>query len=324
MPAPPKSPAFGWSTATNGSASVTPASTRPPSRGVRQSIEVTSANLTASKSSTASVNEPVNRDSLRTAPPSVSRSPSPEKPKVSVPEVEDDDDDDEWGEMVASPPSTSRPVSGFFDVGIGTNGSIDSPLGENNASPAPTTDTSFTLDAVSSELQRGQNAAKAEATQAPPAAPAAHSWDFSAFDTKPQAPAANVKTFNAYTSRRVVEVVLDSILPTPTATYPNCPAPTSTCIKNVYKLDRLQRFLETKFPRNPTDVKTTHGSHTYNAPTHTEVITQHGPAIATTKGADPEVVIATAHEPSHRNTAEERELCCAERFRRESCRQAGR
>lgn len=190
MPAPPKSPAFGWSTVSDGSASVTPASTRPPSRGVRQSIEVTSANMTVSKSSTASVNEPASRNSLQLAPPSVSRPPSPEKPKVSVPEVDDDDDDDEWGEMVASPPSTSRPVSGLFDVGNGTNGSIGSPLGEKYASPAPANDTSFTLDAVSSELQRGGNAAKAEATQLPPAAPAAHTWDFSAFDRTSQAPAA--------------------------------------------------------------------------------------------------------------------------------------
>ncbi|ROW09322.1 hypothetical protein VPNG_05864 [Cytospora leucostoma] len=211
-----------------------------------------------------------------------------------------------------------------------------SPLGM----PAPPKSPAFGW--ISSELQRGQNAAKPETTQAPPAAPAAHKWDLSAFDTTPQAPAAStppmwtleecfpylcipdVKTFYAYTSRRVVEVVLDSILPTPTATYSYRPAPTSTCIQSFYKFDRLERFLETKFPRNFTDVQTTHGSHTYNAPTHTEIITQHGPAIATTKGADSEVIIATTHEPSHSNTAEERELCCAERFRREPRRQAGR
>lgn len=184
IPGPPRSPAFGWSTATDGSASETPGSSRPPSRAVRRSIEVTSVNLASSRSVATSINEPESRTSLQLAPPSAPPSVSPEKSIDPVPEVEDDDDnDDEWGEMVVSPPSASRPVSGFFDVGIAS--ALASLSADKRTSPAPTADTSVTLDAVSSKLQQGQTVNEVEAVPAPalPSAPAAHIWDFAAFDT---------------------------------------------------------------------------------------------------------------------------------------------
>lgn len=190
IPGPPMSPAFGWSTATNGSVSETPGSSRPPSRLFRQSIEVTSVNLANSRSDVASINEPESRNSFQVTPPPEPPSVSLEKPNDQVQEAEDEDDDDEWGEMVASPPSTSRPVSGFFDAAL--NGSLAEASSNKPTSPASTIDTRFTLDAVSSKLQQGQTAAKTEAAQEPPAAPAAHIWNFSAFDKTPQAPAAPI------------------------------------------------------------------------------------------------------------------------------------
>ncbi|KUI59767.1 hypothetical protein VP1G_07008 [Cytospora mali] len=348
IPGPPMSPAFGWSTATNGSASVTPASSRPPSRTVRRSIEVTSVNSANSRSIAPSINDPESRNSLQLAPPPVPPSVSPEKSNDPVPEV-DEDDDDEWGEMVVSPPSTSRPVSGFFDGGMSS--SLGNLLADKPASsPPPTTDTSVTLDAVSSKLELGQTTAKVEAAQAPSAVPAAHIWNFSAFETGPQGPGtpgspmwaledcfsnvciSAVKASYTCTTHcaienllggifpgptithsrspnHAVENILHGIIPTSTTTHPYRPASTSTCIEDVYQLDRFEWPFETKFPSSSTDVQTPHLSRTLHTPPPTATITQHGPAITTSKSLDPEGGLATTYESSHRITVEEREPC---------------
>lgn len=184
IPGPLRSPAFGWSTATGSSTSETPGSSLPASRTVRRSIEVTSVNSAHSRSIAASIHEPESRTSLQLAHLPVPPSVSPDKQTDPIPEVDDgDDDDDDWGEMVISPPSATRPVSSFFDVG---NSSLAELAANKPASSAPTTETSITLDAVSSKLEQGQTAIKAEAAPTPPPAPAAHVWDFSAFDVAPQ------------------------------------------------------------------------------------------------------------------------------------------
>lgn len=167
IPGPPKSPAFGWSTMTNGS--TTPASSRPPSRAVRQSLEVTSSGFTNNAGATASIKEPESRLSLQLPPP-------PSAPSVSSNALVEDEDDEEWGEMVASPAGSSRPASGIFDTGV--NGST-AELSTNDPSPAPVNNTGATLDAVASKL--GHEATTAAPEQPP--APSADVWDFSAFDT---------------------------------------------------------------------------------------------------------------------------------------------
>ncbi|ROV92513.1 hypothetical protein VSDG_06648 [Cytospora chrysosperma] len=348
IPGPPRSPAFGWSTATDGSASETPGSSRPPSRAVRRSIEVTSVNLASSRSVATSINEPESRTSLQLAPPSAPPSVSPEKSIDPVPEVEDDDDnDDEWGEMVVSPPSASRPVSGFFDVGIAS--ALASLSADKRTSPAPTADTSVTLDAVSSKLQQGQTFNEVEAVPAPalPSAPAAHIWDFAAFDTAAQVAAIPtppmwtlencipnacipaVPNTHPYSSRRLVENFLDgvcsssattfarnsyrtvenvlySIIPATASTYAYLPHPTPTCFKDIDQLYRFERPFETKFPCGSTDIKAACISRALYSPTHTAIVTQHGPAIATTKGPDSQGIFTTAYESSHRITVEDR------------------
>lgn len=168
IPGPPKSPAFGWSTMTDGSA--TPASSRPPSRAVRQSLDVPSSRFGSSTGVTAGIQEPESRHSLQLAPP-------PSAPSVSSNALVEDENEEEWGEMVASPMESSRPASGLFDTGV--NGSI-AELSANDPSPAPSTDTGATLTAVASKLEHDRATPKAE--QQPPASSAAI-WDFSAFDT---------------------------------------------------------------------------------------------------------------------------------------------
>lgn len=167
IPGPPKSPAFGWSTMTN--ESTTPASSRPPSIAVRQSLEVTSSGFPSTAGATASAHEPESRLSLQLAPPPA--------PSVGSNALVEDEEDEEWGEMVASPMGSSRPASGIFDTGL--NGS----MAELSAiDPAPTTfnDTDATLDAVTSKL--GKDEATTVAPEQPPA-PSTDVWDFSAFET---------------------------------------------------------------------------------------------------------------------------------------------
>ncbi|KAL1849165.1 hypothetical protein Daus18300_013370 [Diaporthe australafricana] len=168
IPGPPKSPAFGWSTMTNGSA--TPASSRPPSRAVRQSLEVTSSRFGSNTGITASAQEPEHRLSLQLAPPTSA-------PSVDTNALVEDEDEEEWGEMVASPMGSSRPVSGIFDAGV--NGSM-AELPTNDPSSASFNDTDATLVAVASKLEHDESNTDAE--QQPPA-PSAGIWDFSAFDT---------------------------------------------------------------------------------------------------------------------------------------------
>ena len=168
IPGPPKSPAFGWSTMTDGSA--IPACSTPPSRAVRPSLEVTSSRFSSNTGVTASTHEPESRLSLQLAPPSSA-------PSVASNAVVEEEDDEEWGEMVASPMGSSRPVSGIFDTGV--NGST-AELSANDPSPAPFTDTDATLIAVASKLEHDEATIKAQ--QQPPA-PSAEIWDFSAFDT---------------------------------------------------------------------------------------------------------------------------------------------
>lgn len=166
IPGPPKSPAFGWSTMTDGSA--TPASSRPPS--VRPSLEVTSSRFGSNAGVTASTHEPESRLSLQLAPPSSA-------PSVVSNVVLEEEDDEEWGEMVASPMGSSRPVSGTFDTGV--NGST-AELSANNPSPASVTDTGATLVAVASRLEHDEATTREQ--QQPPA-PSAEIWDFSSFET---------------------------------------------------------------------------------------------------------------------------------------------
>lgn len=174
IPAPPKSPAFGWSTMTNGSA--TPASSRPPSRAVRQSLEVPSSTFDSNTGVTASAPESESRSSLQLVPP-------PSAPSVSSNLVVEEEDDEEWGEMVASPSvaspmDSSRPASGIFDTGV--NSSV-AELAMIDSSPAASKDTGATLVAAASKLE--QDEATAKASQQPPL-PSAGIWDFSAFETK--------------------------------------------------------------------------------------------------------------------------------------------
>lgn len=168
IPGPPKSPAFGWSTMTNGS--VTPASSRPPSRAVRQSLEVTSSRFGSNTGITASTQEPESRLSLQLAPPTLA-------PSIASNALVEDEDEEEWGEMVASPMGSSRPASGIFDAGA--NGSM-AELPTNDLSSTSFNDTDATLVAVASKLEHAESTTNAE--QQPPA-PNAGIWDFSAFDT---------------------------------------------------------------------------------------------------------------------------------------------
>lgn len=167
IPGPPKSPAFGWSTMTDESG--TPASSRPPSRAVRQSLEVTSSRFGSNTAVNTGTHEPESRPSLQLAPPSSA-------PSVSSNALVEDDDE-EWGEMVASPMESSRPVSGIFDMGL--NSSM-AELSTKDPSPAPFNDTDATLVAVASKLEHDEGPQKAH--QQPPA-PSTDMWDFSAFDT---------------------------------------------------------------------------------------------------------------------------------------------
>lgn len=185
IPAPPAGPAFGWSTGTTGS--LTPTSSRPSGQYVRQSLDVESVMSRTSQPS--SINEPESRNSLQLAPPpSAPRLEPPKKPTDPVQAVKDDDDD-EWGEMVASPADEARPSSALFDSSM--NGSMASLSVTSAAPPATTPDTRTTLDAVSSKLQNGQTAArKADSNSSGAGAPApVDIWDFSAFESKPAAPA---------------------------------------------------------------------------------------------------------------------------------------
>lgn len=169
IPGPPKSPAFGWSTMTDESG--TPASSRPPSRAVRQSLEVTSSRFGSNTGVTTSIHEPESRPSLQLAPPSSA-------PSVGSNALVEEEDDDEWGEMVASPMGSSRPVSGIFDTGV--NGSMAELSTKDPSPPAPFNDTDATLVAVASKLEHDEGPKMAH--QEPPI-PSNDMWDFSAFDT---------------------------------------------------------------------------------------------------------------------------------------------
>lgn len=167
IPGPPKSPAFGWSTMTNESG--TPASSRPPSIAVRQSLEVTSSGVSGYTGSLASTLEPESRLSLQLPP-------EPPAPSAGSNALMEDEDDEEWGEMVASPMESSRPASGIFDTGL--NGSM-AELSAKDPSPPPFNDTGATLVAVASKLENDE-APKAHQQSS---AASADVWDFSAFDT---------------------------------------------------------------------------------------------------------------------------------------------
>lgn len=169
IPGPPKSPAFGWSTMTD--ASGTPASSRPPSRAVRQSLEATSSKFGSTTDAAASTHEPESRLSLQLVPP-------PSAPTVGSNALVEDDDDEEWGEMVASPMGSSRPVSGIFDTGANSS---TAELSTKGPSPASVNDTDATLVAVASKLEDDKATAKAQPQE--PLAPSTGIWDFSAFDT---------------------------------------------------------------------------------------------------------------------------------------------
>lgn len=169
IPGPPKSPAFGWSTMTDESG--TPSSSRPPSRAVRQSLEATSSRFGSNTGVTTSTHEPESRPSLQLAPPSSA-------PSVGSNALVEEEEDEEWGEMVASPMGSSRPVSGIFDMGV--NSSM-AELSTKAPSPAaPVNDTDATLVAVASKLEHDEGPKKAR--QQPPT-PSTDMWDFSAFDT---------------------------------------------------------------------------------------------------------------------------------------------
>ncbi|KAH8775244.1 hypothetical protein F5883DRAFT_545560 [Diaporthe sp. PMI_573] len=174
IPGPPKSPAFGWSTMTDGSA--TPASSRPPSIAVRQSLEVPSSRFDSNTGFTAGAPESESRSSLQLVPP-------PSAPSVgSNALVEEEEDDDEWGEMVASPSAASpmggsRPASGIFDTGV--NSSVAG-LAINGPLPAPSKDIGETLVAATSKLEHDEATPK---THEQPPQPSAGVWDFSAFET---------------------------------------------------------------------------------------------------------------------------------------------
>jgi hypothetical protein len=98
------------------------------------------------------------------------------------PSGEDDDEDEEWGEMVASPPSTSRPVSVILGNG---NLALARPPA------APTQDTSVTLNAVSSRLQPEHSVGDSQDN--PAVSPSNDLWDLSAFDAVPEFAASATK-----------------------------------------------------------------------------------------------------------------------------------
>ncbi|KAK7713192.1 hypothetical protein SLS63_012095 [Diaporthe eres] len=112
------------------------------------------------------------------APRSPGLAPPSSAPSVGSNALVEDEEDEEWGEMVASPMESSRPVSGIFDLGM--NSSM-AELSTKDPSPAaPFNDTAATLVAVASKLEHDEAPKKAH--QQPPA-PSTDMWDFSAFDT---------------------------------------------------------------------------------------------------------------------------------------------
>lgn len=201
IPEPPPGPAFGWSTGANGTS--TPASPRPSSQYVRQSLEVNSTRSALSR--TTSMHEPESRNSMQLAPPA-NASAEVITPALAI---VDHDDDEEWGDMIASPAAESRPTSILFDNSI--NGSMaslhaqfaEAPSRRSETSandsaatlhaqfvdtPPPKTDATTVLDAVTSRLEETARATSQERPAAP-TAPTDDIWDLSAFDSKPAVPA---------------------------------------------------------------------------------------------------------------------------------------
>lgn len=181
IPEPPSGPAFGWSTGMNDTP--TPASSRPSSQYVRQSLDVNS--VRSGPSRTTSMHEPESRSSIQLAvPPSaptlVSSVGASNLPALAIA----DDEDEEWGDMVASPAVESRPASILFDNSF--NGSMSSLHAQFAEAPVPKLDAATTLRAVTSKLEETQGLSK----EGPAASVAPLDiWDFSAFDSKLSAPA---------------------------------------------------------------------------------------------------------------------------------------
>lgn len=199
IPAPPAGPAFGWSTGANDSSA--PASARPSIDCARQSLEVGS--IRSGHSRAASVQESESRSSLHLTPPPSVSPPQPLKPSNTSVLAIDEDDDEEWGEMIASPATDSRPGSTLFDGSM--NGSIASLPFVDPAASAALAPTSTASDAVpvNGEPVAGKDL-RISTT------PSADIWDFSAFDNKPAARAIPPST----TSKP--EFTFDTPIPSPT------------------------------------------------------------------------------------------------------------
>lgn len=213
IPAPPAGPAFGWSTGATGN--ITPISSQPSGQFVRQSMDVNSGS--SENSRVPSIHEPESRNSIQLMPPPPAPSQGPLKVKTAVQAVQDEDDDEDWGEMVASPADSIRPVSALFDSSI--NGSMANFSSASPAPPpAPNPDIGTTLNAVSTKLENTQAVAKA-GDQGPlnavDAAAPTSIWDFSAFDSGPAAFALPPTT----TSKP--EFDFDTPLQSPTPTIPS-------------------------------------------------------------------------------------------------------
>lgn len=216
VPPPPAGFAFGWSTGANGS--ITPTSSRPSGQFARPSMDVNSVtSVTSGNSRAPSIHEPESRNSMQLMPPPPPPPSAPPKEplklKTAVDSIQDDDDDEDWGEMVASPADSVRPVSALFDSSI--NGSMANlPIESPAPPPAPMPDIGTTLDAVSTKLENGQATAEGPLSAVNTTAPA-DVWDFSAFDSKPAAPALPPTT----TSKP--EFDFDTPLQSPTPTIPS-------------------------------------------------------------------------------------------------------
>lgn len=202
IPAPPAAPAFGWST--GGSGASTPVSVRPPSL-MRQSFEASS--IMSESSRPSSMREPEGRSSLQfPSPPArpVSESSKskdgvqPLKDGVGDNEDKEEDEDDEWGEMVASPATDTRPASMFF--GDSLNGSLANLAATSPASPAPKPDTSASFNGAVSALQPDTQSAARQLSQSPSIADPTDVWDFSAFDNTTAVPVIPPTTTSKFES----------------------------------------------------------------------------------------------------------------------------
>lgn len=248
IPAPPAQPVFGWSTASVGSS--TPGSSRPASQVIRQSVDISRPGSSLSKEMMPPKPEPESRSSLQLPPLAVSSSLTIDT-KV---EPFDDDDDDDWGEMVASPPSNSRPPSGFFDSGF--SGAFGDAVSESPVPVAhplasvsvPASETSATLHAVSSRLQQNQVPVSQVAT-VPATTYSSDPWDFSLFDSTPAAPPAPAGTASTPTVS-FFDILLPQQTPPPTKTTTPPPPPAAAPQPIRHQVSKSVNGIGARMPQN--------------------------------------------------------------------------